>query len=42
MFGPVSKRHSLKPGLDPGPWTLDSGLWTPDEKISKITKKIIN
>ena len=20
-------RHRLKPGLDPGPWTLDSGLW---------------
>ena len=21
-------RHILKAGLDPGPWTLDSGLWT--------------
>ena len=22
------ERHILKAGLDPGPWTLDSGLWT--------------
>ena len=28
--------HSLKPGLDPGLWTLDSGL-----QSNKILKKII-
>ena len=26
-FRRLQARHILKAGLDPGPWTLDSGLW---------------
>ena len=35
------KRHILKAGLDPGPWTLDSGLWTffPLKTLSPPPKK---